>query len=104
MGSANWRWSLDLSNLALERATRLSKGLSVVSRNCNSNKRRIARTKIAWATWLTSSNKRSRPTSKIEEAEEIAALNFAKYRKGQQELEETEERAKMAGVQLETLR
>ena len=40
----------------------------------------------------------------IEEAEEIAALNLAKYRKGQQELEETEERAKMAGVQLETLR
>merc|ERR1739848_603691 len=40
----------------------------------------------------------------IEEAEEIAALNLAKYRKGQQELEETEERAKMAGVHLETLR
>merc|ERR1739838_1093027 len=40
----------------------------------------------------------------IEEAEEIAALNLAKFRKGQQELEETEERAKMAGVQLETLR
>merc|ERR1711971_684737 len=42
--------------------------------------------------------------TQIEEAEEIAALNLAKYRKGQQELEETEERAKMAGVQLETLR
>merc|ERR1711981_187445 len=40
----------------------------------------------------------------IEEAEEIAALNLAKYRKAQQELEETEERAKLAGVQLETLR
>merc|ERR1739844_536924 len=40
----------------------------------------------------------------IEEAEEIAALNLAKYRKGQQELEETEERAKMAGVQMENLR
>merc|ERR1712157_608856 len=40
----------------------------------------------------------------IEEAEEIAALNLAKYRKGQQELEETEERGKLAGVQLETLR
>merc|ERR1712193_271955 len=34
----------------------------------------------------------------IEEAEEIAALNLAKYRKAQQELEETEERAKMAGL------
>merc|ERR1712025_999966 len=40
----------------------------------------------------------------IEEAEEIAALNLAKYRKAQQELEETEERAKMAGLQMETLR
>merc|ERR1719365_443366 len=32
----------------------------------------------------------------IEEAEEIAALNLAKFRKAQQELEETDERAKLA--------
>merc|ERR1712051_66835 len=32
----------------------------------------------------------------IEEAEEIAALNLAKFRKSQQELEETEDRAKLA--------
>merc|ERR1712142_558885 len=32
----------------------------------------------------------------IEEAEEIAALNLAKFRKAQQELEETQDRAKMA--------
>merc|ERR1719356_2137332 len=32
----------------------------------------------------------------IEEAEEIAALNLAKFRKAQQELEETEARARMA--------
>merc|ERR1712186_137610 len=36
----------------------------------------------------------------IEEAEEIAALNLAKYRKAQQDLEESEERGKMAGAQL----
>merc|ERR1711944_118749 len=36
----------------------------------------------------------------IEEAEEIAALNLAKFRKAQQELEETEDRNKMAGAQL----
>merc|ERR1711881_189700 len=36
----------------------------------------------------------------IEEAEEIAALNLAKYRKAQQELEETEEGAKLAGAAL----
>merc|ERR1712183_826949 len=35
----------------------------------------------------------------IEEAEEIAALNLAKFRKAQQGLEEAEERSKMAGTQ-----
>merc|ERR1712092_72062 len=34
--------------------------------------------------------------TQIEEAEEIAALNLAKFRKAQQELEETEDRARMA--------
>merc|ERR1719322_1394150 len=38
----------------------------------------------------------------IEEAEEIAALNLAKYRKAQQELEETEDRSKIAENQLTT--
>merc|ERR1711994_488651 len=38
----------------------------------------------------------------IEEAEEIAALNLAKYRKAQQELEETEERSKLAEAQITT--
>ena len=36
----------------------------------------------------------------IEEAEEIAALNLAKFRKAQQEMEEAEERSKMAASQL----
>merc|ERR1711994_848829 len=36
----------------------------------------------------------------MEEAEEIAALNLAKYRRAQQELEETEDRNKMAEAQL----
>merc|ERR1711910_181365 len=40
----------------------------------------------------------------IEEAEEIAALNLAKYRKAQQELEEAEDRTKMAGNQLNLVR
>jgi len=39
----------------------------------------------------------------IEEAEEIAALNLAKYRKAQQELEETEDRYRLAEGQLTTL-
>merc|ERR1712086_901393 len=40
----------------------------------------------------------------IEEAEEIAALNLAKYRKAQQELEEAEERSKLAGNSLSITR
>jgi len=36
----------------------------------------------------------------IEEAEEIAALNLAKFRKAQQEMEEAEERSKIAASQL----
>merc|ERR1711997_1185978 len=40
----------------------------------------------------------------IEEAEEIAALNLAKFRKAQQELEETEDRNKMAEAQLNMVR
>merc|ERR1712113_1330055 len=40
----------------------------------------------------------------IEEAEEIAALNLAKYRKSQQELEETEDRCKIAEAQLSLAR
>merc|ERR1719499_18824 len=40
----------------------------------------------------------------IEEAEEIAALNLAKFRKCQQEMEEAEERTKMAEGHLATAR
>ncbi len=39
----------------------------------------------------------------IEEAEEIAALNLAKYRKAQQELEETEDRSRMAETHINTI-
>merc|ERR1712012_1347518 len=40
----------------------------------------------------------------IEEAEKIAALNLAKFRKAQQDLEENEERTKMAEAQLSVAR
>merc|ERR1712126_487185 len=40
----------------------------------------------------------------IEEAEEIAALNLAKFRKAQQELEETDERARLAEQSIGVLR
>merc|ERR1711994_213896 len=40
----------------------------------------------------------------IEEAEEIAALNLAKYRKSQQELEECEDRTRMAESELSFVR
>ena len=38
----------------------------------------------------------------IEEAEEIAALNLAKFRGAQQQCEETEERIRLADTQLNT--
>ena len=40
----------------------------------------------------------------IEDAEEIAALNLAKFRKAQQQLEEAEERSKMAEINMARLR
>merc|ERR1711974_447454 len=40
----------------------------------------------------------------IEEAEEIAALNLAKFRKAQHELEETDERAKLAEQSIGVMR
>lgn len=40
----------------------------------------------------------------IEDAEEIAALNLAKFRKAQQQLEEAEERSKMAELNMARLR
>jgi len=40
----------------------------------------------------------------IEEAEEIAALNLAKFRKAQQELEEAEERSDLAEQALSKMR
>merc|ERR1711915_140663 len=41
---------------------------------------------------------------KNQEAEEIAALNLAKFRKAQQELEETEDRTKMADSSMSDIR
>merc|ERR1719281_1964142 len=40
----------------------------------------------------------------IEEAEEIAALNLAKFRKAQQDLEETQDRANMAESNISAVR
>ena len=49
-------------------------------------------------------NPASRYKKQIEDAEEIAALNLAKYRKAQQQLEEAEERTKNAEGQIDRLR
>ena len=40
----------------------------------------------------------------IEEAEEIAAINLAKFRKAQQELEEAEQRTKLAEDNISKIR
>ena len=47
---------------------------------------------------------RNRYKKQIEDAEEIAALNLAKFRKAQQQLEEAEERSKMAELNMARLR
>ena len=49
-------------------------------------------------------NPASRYKKQIEDAEEIAALNLAKYRKAQQELEEAEDRSRQAEGQLGAVR
>jgi hypothetical protein len=49
-------------------------------------------------------NKRKTYKQQIEEAEEIEALNLAKFRKAQQELEETEDRAKLADNSVSEIR
>ena len=46
----------------------------------------------------------NRYKKQIEDAEEIAALNLAKFRKAQQQLEEAEERSKMAELNMARLR
>merc|ERR1711893_103717 len=96
--------SLAAAKAKLVRPSRDSKRLSAVSRNSNSNKMKITRIKIVCLNLLASFNKRSRHKKQIEEAEEIAALNLAKYRKAQQELEEAEERSKLAGNALSVAR
>merc|ERR1712154_182110 len=96
--SVNLRLNLELSNPRLLKHTRASKRLSAALRNFNSNKMKTIRIKTACLSWPPSSKLRSRLTRSIEEAEEIAALNLAKFRKAQQDLEETEERSKLAGA------
>merc|ERR1712224_543334 len=97
LASGSWKLSLAAAKAKLVRPSRDSKRLSAVSRSSNSNKMKITRIKIACLNLLASFNKRSRLTRNRLEAEEIAALNLAKYRKAQQELEEAEERSKLAG-------
>ena len=46
----------------------------------------------------------NRYKKQIEDAEEIAALNLAKFRTAQQQLEEAEERSKMAEMNMARLR
>merc|ERR1711898_76265 len=79
------RLSLEMFNAELQRTINPSKRLIVELRSFNSNKIKTYK-------------------KQIEEAEEIAALNLAKYRKAQQGLEEAEDRSKIAGNQLSLVR
>merc|ERR1719433_1703764 len=105
-------WSLVFENLRLSwevfktkllKHPKASRRLNAESRSCNSNKMKITKIKNICLIWRVNFNKKIRTYKKqIEEAEEIAALNLAKYRKAQQELEEADERTKLAGSMLQT--
>ena len=56
---------------------------------------------VSIAVWVKLQSKIKTYKKQIEEAEEIAALNLAKFRKAQQELEETDERANLAEARLQ---
>merc|ERR1712241_1399186 len=83
---------------AFQKADRHIKELQFQQDEDNKNQNRMSEL----ATKLQ--NKIKTYKKQIEEAEEIAALNLAKYRKAQQELEEAKERSKMAGTQLDFAR
>merc|ERR1712112_61053 len=61
-----------------------------------------AHTSESLKSYQRSERKNKSYKKQIEDAEEIAALNLAKFRKAQQEYEESEERAKLAENQLST--
>merc|ERR1712038_112905 len=71
-----WRLSLEVFKARPRMLTRPSRSLRGASRSCSSSRMRTTRAKIKTY------------KKQIEEAEEIAALNLAKFRKAQQELEE----------------
>merc|ERR1712113_1204633 len=79
------------ANKAYQRAERKAKELSFAQGEDKKNQDRMS--ELAKLQMKIKTYKQQ-----IEEAEEIAALNLAKFRKAQQELEETEERAKLAMV------
>merc|ERR1712013_76354 len=95
----SWRPSSLAPRLALERPPRLTSVLSASARSWSfssgeDKKNQDRMTDLA--SKLQSKIKVYK--QQIEEAEEIAALNLAKFRKAQQELEEVEERAKLAAL------
>merc|ERR1711915_1037899 len=76
---------------AFQRAERKAKELAFAQGEDSKNQDRMS--ELAGKLQMKNTYKQQ-----IEEAEEIAALNLANFRKAQQELEETEERAKLAMV------
>merc|ERR1712179_255413 len=96
LGSTQCRTSENMG--AYQRTERKVKELEFAQDEDKKNQERMS----ALAGKLQQKNKTYK--QQIEEAEEIAALNLAKFRKAQQELEETEERTKMADAGLQAAR
>merc|ERR1712029_1187383 len=72
-------------------------------RNSNSKLMKTTRTKTACLSWPTSSKLRSRLTSKLRRLKSLLPSTWPSS-KAQQELEEAEERSKMAGAALSYVR
>merc|ERR1712203_742426 len=100
LASVKWKLNSEVFKAKHLMPTRHSKRPSAASRNSNSNKmnKKNQDSMSELANKLQMKIKTYK--KQIEEAEEIAALNLAKFRKAQQELEETEDRNKMAEAQL----
>merc|ERR1712096_368630 len=94
----SWRLSLPALRLALVSPPRLTSALSASARSSPSLPVRTRRTRTMTDLASKLQSKIKTYKQQIEEAEEIAALNLAKFRKAQQELEEVEERAKLAAL------
>merc|ERR1711997_210500 len=78
----SWKLNLEAFNHAPKKTTKPSNEQSAVSRNCNSNKMKTKRTKIACLNWLQNCKLKSRPTnSKSKKQKKLPPLTWLSIEK-----------------------